>query len=62
MSARRPMATPEEVAAYLQVSIETVYGWRKKRIGPRASRVGKHLRYRWDDLDTWLDEQAAVAA
>lgn len=56
------MATPEEVAAYLQVSIETVYGWRKKRIGPRASRVGKHLRYRWDDLDTWLDEQAAVAA
>lgn len=57
MSGRRPMATPEEVAKYLQVPLNTVYDWRRKRTGPKASKVGRHLRYAWADLDRWLLEQ-----
>jgi excisionase family DNA binding protein len=56
------MATPQEVAEYLKVPVETVYHWRRRRTGPKASKVGIHLRYRWADVDKWLDEQAEAAA
>jgi excisionase family DNA binding protein len=62
MTARRPMATPQEVADYLRVEINTVYDWRRKRTGPKASKVGKHLRYAWSDVDAWLEQQAEAAA
>ncbi|HSL15011.1 MAG TPA: helix-turn-helix domain-containing protein [Actinomycetota bacterium] len=48
------MATPAEVASYLQVPVKTLYTWRYKRLGPRAHRVGRHLRYRWEDVEDWL--------
>jgi excisionase family DNA binding protein len=53
------VATPTEVAAYLQVSVKTLYTWRYKRQGPRAHRVGRHLRYRWEDVEAWLASPAA---
>lgn len=56
----RPLATTEEVAEHLQVPITTLYQWRNKGTGPRASRVGRHLRYRWVDIERWLDQQAAA--
>lgn len=62
MTARQPMATPQEVADYLKVPLETVYAWRRRRTGPRASKVGVHLRYRWADVEAWLDKQAEAAA
>ncbi len=51
---REPLATPEEVAAYLRVTIDTLYEWRRSRTGPKASRAGRHLRYAWPDVDAWL--------
>lgn len=62
MTARRPMATPEQVAEYLQVPLNTVYDWRRRRTGPKASKVGVHLRYRWEDIDAWVEAQSKVAA
>lgn len=62
MTDRRPMARPEEVAEYLQVPLETVYFWRKRGIGPRVSKVGRYLRYKWTDVDAWVEAQSAVAA
>jgi excisionase family DNA binding protein len=59
MTARKPLATIGEVSAYLGVPTQTLYGWRSKRTGPRASVVGRHIRYRWDDVEKWLDQQAA---
>jgi excisionase family DNA binding protein len=47
----RRLATPREVASYLQVPVKTLYTWRYKRVGPRAHRVGRHLRYRWEDVE-----------
>lgn len=52
---RRPLATPKEIAEYLGVPIGTVYQWSSRGGGPRMSRVGRHLRARWEDLDAYLD-------
>lgn len=50
--------TPEEVSAYLGgVPVSTLYQWRYKGIGPRSRRVGRHLRYRPEDVRAWVDEQ-----
>lgn len=62
MTARQPMATAQELADYLQVSIKTVYDWRLRGVGPKARKVGTHLRYRWADVDAWLEAQSEVAA
>jgi len=55
----RRLATPTEVAAYLQVPLRTLYTWRYHRKGPRTHRVGRHLRYRWEDVEAWLGSAAA---
>ena len=48
------MATPAEVARYLQVPVKTIYRWRYAGEGPPAYRVGRHLRFRWSDVEGWL--------
>lgn len=50
-----PLATTTQVADYLGVPVTTLHAWRSRKIGPAASRVGKHLRYRWADVDAWID-------
>ena len=54
----RRLATPSEVASYLQVPVKTLYTWRYYRKGPPAHRIGKHLRYRWEDVEAWLATRA----
>lgn len=56
---RRPLATASEVADYLGVPVATLHQWRYKGVGPRASRVGRHLRYRWEDVDAYVAKQAS---
>lgn len=60
--ARRPLGTPEEVADYLGVPVATLYAWRYQRNGkgPKSSKVGRHVRYRWADVEAWLDAQQSV--
>ncbi len=48
----------EEVAEYLKVPITSLYAWRGKGIGPKASSVGRHLRFRRADVDAWLEAQS----
>ncbi|MET9022421.1 helix-turn-helix domain-containing protein [Actinopolymorpha sp. NPDC004070] len=47
---------------YLGVPIETLYRWRYIGAGPRAARIGKHLRYDPADVYAWVAEQKATAA
>ncbi|MFE4855874.1 helix-turn-helix domain-containing protein [Streptomyces sp. NPDC056670] len=56
---RVPLATPQDVAAYLGVPVKTLYQWRHRRIGPNVHKVGRHLRYRWQEVDVWLDAQTS---
>ena len=60
---RRPLAEPPEVAAYCRVSLSTLYDQRHRGVGVGALgfRVGKHLRFRWEDIDRWVTEQQARA-
>lgn len=62
MEQRRPLAAIEEVSEYLGIPVKTLYQWRHRGIGPRASKVGRHLRYRWDDVEKWVDQQAGGVA
>ena len=54
-----PRWTVEDVAAYLRVPVETLYTWRKRRYGPRAARVGRHLRYDPAEVRAWVRKQVA---
>jgi len=53
--------TPEETAAYLEISKATLYQWRYLGIGPKAGRVGRHLRYDPEDVKAWFRNQQGAA-
>lgn len=55
-----PLWTPRQVADYLGIPVQTLYDWRCKGQGPRAFKIGKHLRYRESDVLAWLDERTAA--
>lgn len=54
------LLTPQEVAEYLGVPVSTLYAWRYRGEGPRSGRVGRHVRYRAEDLKAY-EEQAFAA-
>ncbi|QOC90237.1 helix-turn-helix domain-containing protein [Micromonospora craniellae] len=62
MPAAQPFTlwTVDDVSAYLGVPVQTLYTWRKRRIGPPAGRVGRHLRYDPDSVRAWFEQQAAA--
>lgn len=43
----------EEIAAYLGVSKDTVYGWIAKR-GMPAHKVGRLWKFKSDEIDSWV--------
>jgi excisionase family DNA binding protein len=51
------LVTVEELAEYLAVPVRTLYAWRYRGDGPPALRVGRHLRYRWCDVQTWIQQR-----
>lgn len=46
--------TVQDVSAYPGVSVHTVYGWRSLDTGPPGRRVGGRLRYRPEDVRSWV--------
>jgi excisionase family DNA binding protein len=61
MGERRPLATSAEVAEYLGVPPRTVDTWAYFGRGPRYSLIGRHRRYRWDDVEAYVDEQVRTS-
>ncbi|MFC0002817.1 helix-turn-helix transcriptional regulator [Micromonospora siamensis] len=53
-----PLWTAEDVSTFLGIPVSTLYQWRYRRTGPKASRVGRHLRYNPADVRAWLEEAA----
>ena len=57
MADRHPLASRSEVAAYLGLPVATLNRWGTEGAGPRYVRVGRHARYRWEDVEAWLEQQ-----
>ncbi len=55
LTAPASLLSPAEVAIFLSVPLRTVYRWRSYGDGPRGYRVGRHVRYRVEDVEGWLD-------
>lgn len=54
-STQRQLATPEEVAGFLQMTTGQLAQMRYLGKGPRFVKpTGRQVRYRWDDVDEWL--------
>ncbi|MFE7816295.1 helix-turn-helix transcriptional regulator [Streptomyces sp. NPDC057433] len=50
--------TPEDLVTMFSLpSVETVYAWRRKRLGPPAIRIGKYLRYDPATVHAWAQQQ-----
>jgi hypothetical protein len=56
-----PLVEPQEVADYLLVPVATLAQWRYLGQGPRFHKVGRFVRYRWSDVETWLAEQGRTS-
>ena len=54
--------SPQELADYLNISVRSVYAWNHAQTGPRPIKVGKHVRYRLSDVETWLDSNTGPGA
>ncbi len=52
-----PLIDITELAGYLGVPIGTVYDWRTNGRGPRAHRIGKHLKFAVSDVRIWVEQQ-----
>jgi len=44
-----------EIAATLMVSVATIRRWRLMKQGPKYLKVGAAVRYRAEDLKSWLN-------
>jgi predicted DNA-binding transcriptional regulator AlpA len=49
----------QDVSRFLGVPVATLHQWRYLGSGPKAYRVGKHLRYDPADVGAWLATRAA---
>jgi excisionase family DNA binding protein len=54
---RPELLTEAEAADLLTVSVQTMARWRKEGEGPPWFRLGGRVRYRRDELLSWLEQQ-----
>lgn len=54
-----PLWTIDDLARYLRLPVQTLYQWRRKRIGPPAKKCGRHLRYDPAAVRRWVSNDAA---
>lgn len=56
------LITTEALAELLSVPTKTVTDWRARNVGPDYIRVGKHVRYRTEAVEKWLDAKTNAKA
>ena len=54
------MLTPDEVSELLGVPYATLARWRLNGVGPKWYRLGRHVRYRPDEVAAWVETQIAA--
>jgi hypothetical protein len=56
VTAPAPLATPEQVAAWLQKPETYLARLRSNGTGPKFIKRGRTIRYAWADVHTWANE------
>lgn len=59
--ANEPLIGCAEVAGRLGVPLETFYDWRKHGRGPKGYRLGNRVKFRWSEVEHWLEQQRESA-
>src|SRR5215207_9864173 len=58
LEARDKLMSLTDVSEMLGIPVNTLYRWRYKGDGPVGYRVGRHVRYRREVVEAWLEQQA----
>jgi hypothetical protein len=53
-----PLLTEKEAAGKLVMSVAALRRWRLEMRGPTFVRVGRRIRYREEDLESWVEANA----
>lgn len=53
-----PCLSNQDLADRYNISLDTVRKWRAEGRGPRAIKVGRHVRYRLEDVEAWEEHNA----
>lgn len=48
------LKSPEQAARQLGLGVSTLARWRLEGVGPRFLKLGRAVRYRQGDIETWL--------
>lgn len=48
--------SPRDICNILHIPEQTFYQWRVNHQGPRALKVGRHVRVIRSDFETWIAE------
>ncbi|MCU1685337.1 MAG: Helix-turn-helix domain protein [Amycolatopsis sp.] len=54
------LLTVTDLSDHLGVPVNTLYRWRTNGYGPAGRRIGKHVRYRPEDVDAWVEQQGGA--
>jgi excisionase family DNA binding protein len=56
------LLAPDELAELLGYPVKTLAEWRSNGDGPPYVRLGRHVRYRPEDVETWIAAQVKTRA
>lgn len=56
-TSRPGWATPQQAAEYTGFKVSTLRVWRSTGKGPRFTGRGHGVRYRWADLDAYMESR-----
>ena len=54
------LVSGKDVAGKFKLPEKTLAEWRSRGIGPPYLKIGRHVRYRPVDIETWLVSQAVM--
>jgi predicted DNA-binding transcriptional regulator AlpA len=57
----KALLTEAQAADFLNISIRSLQSWRVRGGGPAFLKLGRSVRYRYAELQTWLDANIATS-
>lgn len=55
------LLTEAQAADFLNISVRSLQSWRVRGGGPAYLKLGRSVRYRYRELQTWLDANLAAS-